>query len=232
MDGRLLRKFDNIIKLLNQSKEKYQERHYLASHTLSQDAALELRGLENRLYISVICGKKEEDTDQGKLRGDERARLAALNDILTELEQKINQEVKSLTKKLNHKVKAIGDRVIQDYEIEVEVSYWLDENDPEYSDDRDNVMARFCHPFFGKTRSRFDPTCDYNDMPLNYSDPLNFRPHCYMFHELYDHTVPRLTFRDLLRIGMIWTEIIIRDQRFTYLADFPEYTGTSDKEGS
>jgi len=232
MDGRLLRKFDRIIKVLNQSREEYQQEHYLASHTLSEDAVSQLSLLEDSLRINVICCKEEEDADQSKLKGDEKARLIALNDILTELEKTISKEVKRIVKRYAPKRKeGVGDRMIHDYEIDVKVSFYLDENDPEYTDDRDNIMAEFCHPCIDKNGSRIDPTRDYNDLTPNYSNPLNFRPHCYTFHELYDHRVPKLTFRDLLRIGMICTEIIVLDQNFTYLADFPEYTGKHHKTG-
>ena len=85
---------------------------------------------------------------------------------------------------------------------------YLREDDPEYSEDEDSILATLsCFDHIG-----FE---DENDN-YDYKDPggwfLPFR-HCALFHALYDHIFPRLHWGDILRIGTVWVDIKVDHQK-------------------
>jgi hypothetical protein len=47
---------------------------------------------------------------------------------------------------------------------------------------------------------------------------LDGEPHCWLFHDLYDHSYgfskPSVPLRDCLRIGKIWVDVVIRQQYY------------------
>ena len=73
----------------------------------------------------------------------------------------------------------------------------LKEDDPEWSDEDDNIMASMDHSF-----DEYDPNASWNDASHLIRDkdgkPLHL---CWLFHELYDHL--GLVWEDLLRVGQI-----------------------------
>jgi len=87
----------------------------------------------------------------------------------------------------------------RDYELPVLITCYIGEGDPEWNDDADNIMVSF------------KDTIMINDLLENvdFSDitvPIA-RPHAYIFHAIYEHSSPRLSWNDMLRIKTIWAEI-------------------------
>lgn len=218
---------DGYIELLKQSKKEHQQRENWTSYELCRKVASELPGFAPLLGAIANIGTWE-DFSWSSLNDTEIRRLFAFNVILTKLEEKIDNEVNLMIKQKRRRMKASGIKAVDDYEIRVDVSFYLDKDDRGHREDRDNVIARMSFPVVkaGRKLGLLNTRKDWNNIP-EYSPPrpLNFRPHCYMFRQLYDNAIPELKFRDLLRIGRIATGIIARDQSYTNLEEFPDYTG-------
>jgi hypothetical protein len=140
---------------------------------------------------------------------DQIMKLRKLNDVLSELEKKIKEQAARIYS-ADKKIIEQSQGWIQDYEFECEISFWLSEDDPEYKEDVDNILATIDEPlehhftqnvdfgmFDGENHNLF---CDREGHPLN----GDF--HCWLFHRLYDAD---LEWSDLLRIGSIWTDITV-----------------------
>lgn len=114
----------------------------------------------------------------------------------------------------------LDEGAIEDYEIGVEVSFWLNEKDPEYIDEDDNILATLT--FNGK----FDEINMLGD-GINHNDfqsqthPLRNEHHCYLFRCLYHRT--DLWWEEISRIDMVWVDINVRYQRFHKIQDNAEY---------
>jgi|GEM_PF-643836 len=148
-----------------------------------------------------------------ELTEDERQRLVQLNSTLVELEKKIIIEAKRLVKQCEKRLKRPEENFLKDYEIEAMISFVLDKNDPDYRDNDDNIIAEldeYCGNLEGET---FADGENYND--TQFTEDRMY--HCWLFHSLYGHTKPRLTFRDMLRIGDIWVDIVVWYQDFIRL---------------
>lgn len=91
-----------------------------------------------------------------------------------------------------------------DFEIDVEITYFRHENDPDYLEDEDNILT--VREFSGvfKERDEFD---DWSIIKGHFG----VNNHCWLFHDLYDHEYSEsqvaLSIEDILRIGQIWVDI-------------------------
>lgn len=136
-----------------------------------------------------------------------------INKRLARLETRIKKECISLNNSLQERL-AKGDKFLKDYEIEVEISYYMDCDHPEYYEDANAeiMMSQKSYEYAkGITETEVSKKDywgigdrkDHNDAPRDY--PLSVFRHCYLFHELLDHyPVPLKHFS---RIGDIWTDI-------------------------
>jgi hypothetical protein len=98
-----------------------------------------------------------------------------------------------------------------DYEIEARIDFILREDDPEYDEDDDNILT-----------TREDSLkyqrdeCRTDDCERMGPERLRAEPHCWQFHDLYDHDYgdesPSLSFRDCLRIGKILIDVQVWQQ--------------------
>lgn len=112
-----------------------------------------------------------------------------------------------------------------DYEIEARIDFILREDDPEYSEDDDNILTT-------RDESLKSPECPWPDEPRGYgnhgsSSGVWAEPHCWRFHDLYDHAYgfesPCLSFRDCLRVGKIFIDVQIWQQySFDIGAELPQ----------
>jgi hypothetical protein len=73
---------------------------------------------------------------------EQRLFLVNLNNRLSEIEQQLKKEALAIIATMNKKLEDDADW-INDYEIECTVEFYLNENDPAYSDDEDNLQAEF-----------------------------------------------------------------------------------------
>lgn len=54
---------------------------------------------------------------------------------------------------------------------------------------------------------------NHNEFAFNSEHPLRFQNHCWLFHELYDHTF--LAWQDIMDIEEIWMEVLSRQQHIS-----------------
>lgn len=109
---------------------------------------------------------------------------------------------------------------LYDYEIEARIDFILHENDPEYDDNDDNILTTRWDSLKHSWRDAEKDSVDFAESIL--SEELRKEPHCWRFHDLYDHDYdvdsPRLSFRDCLRVGKVWVDVQIWQQ---YSFDIP-----------
>ena len=96
-----------------------------------------------------------------------------------------------------------------DYEIELEVSCWLREDDPAYQEDHDNILVTLKEYLKGLRNPTqafgIDDGMNHNECQWGDGHPMQGEFHCWLYHCLYDHT--DLWFEDMLRIGHIWVDL-------------------------
>ena len=116
---------------------------------------------------------------------EQQEKLQSLNKRLFDVEKSIHERYEQI-----HKVHPAG-------ELSCEIEFLLKEDDPEWSNEDDNVVASMDH-----SMDEYNPNASWNDAPHLIKDkdgkPLHL---CWLFHELYDHL--GLAWEDLLRVGII-----------------------------
>jgi hypothetical protein len=139
---------------------------------------------------------------------EQRLFLVNLNNRLSEIEQQIKKEALEIIDTMNERVEDDADW-INDYEIECTVEFYLDENDPAYSDDEDNLQAEFTEGvrlLRYADHSLLASADNWNDCGIpDMDDPNKNEHHCWFYHQLYDHA--KLSWENMLRIGDIWVDI-------------------------
>lgn len=106
---------------------------------------------------------------------------------------------------------------LDDYEIDATLYYILDENDPTFDEDDDNILTQ--REISIKCSNRKYGLGDGQDhrMPCRlFPGALNEVPHCWLFYDLYEHSYglmqSSLTLQDCLRLDSIWVDIAVRHQ--------------------
>lgn len=165
--------------------------------------------------VAILAAVKAYNKDRwDRLVSDEELHAALrMNTRLTSLERKIKKECISLNKSLQERL-AKGDKFLKDYEIEVEISYYMDRDRPEYYEDANaEIMMSHGVTVYAKDITETEVSKkdywgigdrkNHNDAPPDY--PLSVFRHCYLFHELFSHSPVPL--KHFSRIGDIWTDI-------------------------
>jgi hypothetical protein len=144
--------------------------------------------------------------DLNALSSDQRYQLQRLNDRLAAIEHHIQREATILNTQLQARVQDPADW-LSDYEIELEVTFWLREDDPAYQEDDDNILATLRERLKGCAQHDFgiDDRINHNAFQQMDGHPMQGEVHCWLYHRLYGHT--DLWFDDMLRIGRIWVDI-------------------------
>jgi len=160
----------------------------------------------------------EDDIKAEDLTVKQKQQLFTLNKVLTQLELDIKQQAILLIAECNRK---LGDnhQWLEEYEIELEVSFWLKESDSAFDDDKDNILVAL---------TELLSPCDFSHGVadgINHNEfknwdwhPLKDGFHCWLYHCLYDHS-RGMDWANMLRIGKIWTDIHCRLQSFINLED-------------
>jgi len=150
---------------------------------------------------------------------EQRLFLVNLNSRLSEIEKQLKKETLDIITMMNKRLEDEADW-INDYEIECTVEFYLNENDPAYSDDEDNILAEFTE---GISLLRYADHSllasdeNWNDLSLpDLDNPEQREHHGWFYHQLYDHT--KITWEDMLRIGDIWVDINITLQHHLKLS--------------
>ena len=166
----------------------------------------------------------------------EVARLMTLNRRLTELEQHLRDQALVLEPELRSKL-ADPTNHMWDYEIDAKIAYILRDDDQEAAEDNDNFLTHREETLkdIARTRMLADGG-NHRESGRTDMAQLGAEPHCWLFHDLYDHSygfsMPSVPLRDCLRIGKIWVDVVIRQQYFLDI-DTGEWSQppTEEKEG-
>ena len=143
------------------------------------------------------------------LSQDQRESLIKLNEALIKLEKQIQPELNRLHILGKQRVDNHSDWV-EDFEVESHITFILNEADPEFDEDLDNILVQL---------RKSGEDLDYlSNEQINYNEfqhwdhPMSNEYHCWLYHCLYDHT--DLGWSNILRIGKIWLDVDIEFQAF------------------
>lgn len=154
-----------------------------------------------RLYAESI-----DRTPYSALSPAELIRIEDLHTRLKEIEHKLYPIIQAKYKTLSAQV-AAPENWMDDFNLSLWLSYYLREDDPECEEQSDNILMEKEYHYHGPSDWGFCvPGINYAEP----SFPSENADHCYLFHDLYDHS--SLDWRDLLRIGQIVVEIKIDEQ--------------------
>ena len=148
--------------------------------------------------------------DETTLSDAEVSQLLVLNRRLGDIDSLLKSIAKDVEPRLEAKLADPNDPMY-DYEIEARLDFILREDDPDYAEDDDNILTTrsesLRHQKSRKHADYAEPICPEN---------LHAEPHCWRFHDLYDHEygedAPRLSFRDCLRVGRIFIDVEVWQQ--------------------
>ncbi|MEI7609993.1 MAG: hypothetical protein WCJ64_21635 [Rhodospirillaceae bacterium] len=146
------------------------------------------------------------DCDQvaySDLTDAERGRLQALNRALAEVEVHLHRTAAELRRQLEA-MKADPDSGLDDYEIELVVGLHPPDGDPTWDDDVDNRIGELTERL---TAVKDSPGFGFGAARTNHAEPGWFpgENHSWLYHS-------GLGWRDLLRVGLLWVDLIVTRQ--------------------
>ena len=153
---------------------------------------------------------REHWWDKKTLSDAEVSQLLALNRRLRDIDPLLKSIAKDVEPRLEAKLADPNDPMY-DYEIEARLDFILREDDPDYSEDDDNILTT------RRESLRHQQSREHTDYAESIC-PENLRaePHCWRFHDLYDHAygedAPSLSFRDCLRVGRVFIDVEVWQQ--------------------
>lgn len=161
-------------------------------------------------FDTAFTGKKQDFTNE------EISNLLRLNQRLAELELHLCNMAETEREKLETRV-ADPDDPLDDYEIDATIYFVLREDDPEFDDSDDNFLTQRYISLKRLDRSHgLGDGFDHRESVPYFPSGLTAEPHCWLFHDLYDHSYgleqPALSLHDCLRVGTIWVDIAFRHQ--------------------
>ena len=162
--------------------------------------------------LSTLLEQDTADTDD--FTPEEVDRLVRLNERLGFLQRYLDETGPALCAPMAARV-ADPDDPLDDFEIEAILHFMLCEDDPEYDEDSDAFLTE--RRFSMKAdHSDSRQGIDYRETVRRFPGQLNQIPHCWLFHDLYDHSYgpeqPALSLADCLRIDQIWVRIVVEHQ--------------------
>ena len=144
----------------------------------------------------------------------EKANLAHLDASLVRVTDRIHEAAQDIEADLNERRERPDDR-LWDYEIETQFHFVMREDDPDYLENGDNFIASIRQWLIrsdGQFCGRVLPGADWPEggefLPM---------PHGRLFHRLYKYGSPAMgsiDFLELLRIGAVWVEVVVRHQYY------------------
>ena len=140
-------------------------------------------------------------------------KLVRLNQRLEEIMGYLCATSSRLCREMDARVADLEDPV-DDYEICADISFWLGEGDPDFDEDRDNILTERTY-LLKRDKSHYLGG-DWRESCRKFPGNLNEVPHSWIFHELYDHSYgpgkEALSLHDCLRIDWIWVRIMVEHQ--------------------
>ena len=203
--GQQFRTYSAAVNYLDEARKSLRRCQYQKCFDKLEQAEKEIQG--QKASLRKYLQKELEDKEDSFQKTPENiAKLEKLNDHLRVIEHEADAEAKKIKQALQARLREQKD-FLTDYELEIDLVFYLREDDPEYSEDEDSILVTLdcCdHIGFGDA----DENCDHNTVG-------GFLPfeHCTLFHALYDHITPELHWSDLLRIGSVWVEIKVEYQK-------------------
>jgi len=172
------------------------------------------------LYKGMYDGRRQVRTADGstlanifKLSADELEKFRKLGVRLNEYEKEIKEEVNGVYTYAKKRLDDPKD-IVRDFDITIKLYFYLDENDPVYTDyNSDNIMSILQMTKHATEDAHPDwkwGCCDANDhntIPLQQGTVLEHDRHSATFHALYDHS--DLSYKEILRIGSFELDVIL-----------------------
>jgi len=170
-----------------------------------------------------MCQVKRNDyvrhENQNKLHAEDlsteqRQFLLQLDNKLVDTEKGIKKECLALMDQLEKRLNDANDW-LEDYEIECDISFYLQDDDPDYDEGSDNILVKLWEDIkFEDWAHGIGDGRNHNEYQ-HWDHPMKDEHHCWLFHCLYDHT--ELGWINMLRIGSIWVDIKVRYQKLIEL---------------
>ena len=139
--------------------------------------------------------------------------LKVVNSRLMNLQEQLIPEAFNLDRELKLRVADENDS-LDDYEIELQLIFHLKEDDKSYIEGEENILTSMEEYIIGVSgdieKYPWRRNDNHNDFRALTEHPISQEHHCWWFHCLYDHNHLKMT--DLLRIGIIQSDIIVRYQ--------------------
>ena len=140
--------------------------------------------------------------------------IKELNDRLVIIEEKLYKEMSRQFETVQKRVEDKNDW-LTDFELEVEISFWLGEDDPAYEEDDDNDIITLkdsfmLHDYENPKGWLLNDGFNHSEFPYWKEHPLSEQHHCWTLHSLYAHT--DLCWSEVLRIKDIWIDIELISQ--------------------
>ncbi|MBK5937699.1 hypothetical protein CCR96_00065 [Halochromatium roseum] len=152
--------------------------------------------------------------DEAGFTSEEIERLVQLNERLAFLARHLQEVGQTLCPQLEARV-ADPDDPLDDFEIEAILHFMLREDDPDYDEDSDSFLTERRFSLKGDLNHEREGV-DYRETVRCFPGRLNQVAHCWLFHDLYDHSYgleqPALSLGDCLRIDKIWVRIAVEHQ--------------------
>ena len=190
-----------------------------ADREFSNPEEAEAHGLQLGLWEAAsiarraLADDREELPDSSiatyaSLTESERDHLRALNSILERVERRFHPAAVEISRRLRDRVKDSEDP-LSDYEVYLTIDFYLAEDDPAWCDEEDNLIGSVVERL---TDAEDEPEFGFGAFGTNHAEPGRFpgEHHCWLYHEASDHV--GLGWRDLLRVGLVWSDFIINEQ--------------------
>jgi hypothetical protein len=193
--------FNKAMSYLAEARDAYLANDYAAYLRLIEELSRKVARLNYRIEMEITRGK--HDDRKYELTTADIQALQNFNDQLAILEKKIIKEVKTLKESGRRRLDSPDEDFVTCFRVEIEIEYFIGEDDPAYNDERDNCIAR--------SKRVGDDIMDYEDQDWNDMRntelPLAHLKLCWLFHDLYDHA--NLSWKNILRIRWVYTHIIV-----------------------
>jgi LysM repeat protein len=150
--------------------------------------------------------RKNSINNDYKLTKDDINKLDKLNNILIKYEEQLKLQILDCLSFANQKVTQKDDWINSQEGVEVELFFYIAQDDPDYKEYDDNIIMILTQNFYDNNCYGIDDKINHNDM--GHSGFFYGKHHCWIFHSLYDHT--QLTFEEILKIDSIDVNIILR----------------------
>jgi len=162
--------------------------------------------------ITLLDPGSIRDWDLTKAQKDS---LFLLNLKLSEIEVHIRSEMEVLIKIGESRIADINDWV-GDYEIDLFITFLLDENDPDFSTETDNIIIQHQEVAKGKDwEFTLADGINHNADKDKPDYPFRNEFHCWLFYELLEKR--KLGLANILRIGGFWIDVKMSYQKVVEL---------------